>query len=455
VARVSKATSEGTQMVEQTLVDAGLAGGRVVVGVSGGADSVALLHALAQVAPRLSVTLSALHVHHGLSAHADDWARSCSEQCRALGVPLVQARVHVRRRSNRGLEGAAREARYAVFRQQQADAIALAHHADDQAETLLLQLLRGAGVRGLSAMPACRVLDPATGLRLVRPWLRLTRARIRHYAQTAGLSWIEDESNSDPAFDRSFLRLRILPELTVRFPGLVETLGRAAENLADAAQLLEDLAASDAQQVPAGDALPVSALTALSPARRRNLLRWFLERQRLPPPTRDQLEEALRQTLAARPDAQLRVKLGAVWLRRHRGNLYLEPTQREAARSWSRTWAGADHVALPGGLGRLRFEPTHGTGLSVARLRAQSVTVRLRVGGERMRLAPNRPARTLKNLLQETHIPVWERARLPLVLAGETLVWVPGVGQDFRFSAAADEPGVMPSWERDGAASPQ
>jgi tRNA(Ile)-lysidine synthase len=194
-------------------------------------------------------------------------------------------------------------------------------------------------------------------------------------------------------------------------------------------------------------------LTDLSPARARNLLRWFLERQGLPAPSRDQLEEALRQALAARGDAQLRVKLGAVWLRRHRSRLYLEPAEREPARGWSLTWAGQHQVALPAGLGCLRFEPAHGTGLSVARLSAQGVTVRLRSGGERMRLAPNRPSRTLKNLLHESHIPEWERGRMPLVFAGDALVWVPGVGQDFRFAAASGEPGVMPRWERAGLAS--
>ena len=188
--------------------------------------------------------------------------------CRALGVTLTEVRVHVDRDSKLGVEGAAREARYAVFKQQQADAVVLAHHADDQAETLLLQLLRGAGVRGLSAMPAARVLDRATGLRLVRPWLKLTRAQIRAYAQQAGLSWIEDESNRDPAFDRNFLRMRILPELVARFPGLRETVGRAARNFADAAELLDDLAASDARGVATADSLSVSALAVLVAGRR-------------------------------------------------------------------------------------------------------------------------------------------------------------------------------------------
>ncbi len=448
VARTPRAISDGANLVEQALLDAGLAGGRVVVGLSGGVDSVALLHALVHVAPRLGVTPSALHVHHGLSPHADEWARFCAELCRGLGVALIEVRVHVDRRLKLGVEGAAREARYAVFRQQRADAIALAHHADDQAETLLLHLLRGAGVRGLSAMPAARVLEPATGLRLVRPWLALTRAQIRGYAQRAGLSWVEDESNSDPAFDRSFLRTRILPELVERFPGLRDTLGRAAHNFADAAQLLDDVAARDAQGAAAGDSLAMSALAALSPAGARNLLRWFLERQTLSVPTRDQLEEALRQALAARADAQLRVKVGAAWLRRHRGRLYLEPAGREPAPGWRLTWTGQHELTLPAELGRLRFEPARGAGLSLARLRAETVAVGPRCGGERLRLAPNRPSRTLKNLLHEAHVPEWERGRMPLVFVGEALAWVPGIGQDFRFAAAAHEPGVMPRWDR-------
>ena len=419
-----------------------------MAGLSGGVDSVALLHALVQAAPGLGVTVSALHVHHGLSAHADEWARSCARLCDSLGVTFTEVRVHVDRASPLGIEAAAREARYAVFRQQRAEAVALAHHADDQVETLLQQLLRGAGVRGLSAMPETRVLDAATGLLLLRPWLKLTRGEIRRYAEGAGLSWVEDESNLDPVFDRNFLRTQILPELVARFPGIRETVGRAARNFADAAELLDDLAAKDAALVVAGDALSISALAALSPAAAHNVLRWFLERQGLPPPSRDQLEEALRQALEARGDAQLRVKLGEAWLRRHRGRIYLQYIRPEPARGWNITWSGQEALVLPSGLGCLRFEPARGTGLSLSRLREQRVTVRARSGGERLRLAANRPSRTLKNLFQEAAIPEWERVHMPLVFAGEALVWVPAVGQDYRFAPAAGEAGVMPRWER-------
>jgi tRNA(Ile)-lysidine synthase len=298
------------------------------------------------------------------------------------------------------------------------------------------------------------MLNPVSGLRLLRPWLTLTRPEIQAYAERAKLSWVEDESNADEGFDRSFLRARVLPLLTARYPSLHETLGRAAQNLGDAAQLLDDLAARDARGAVAGDSLAVSALAALSPAGGRNVLRWFLEQQHLPAPTRDQLDEARRQALAARADARVRVKVGAAWLRRHRGRLYVEPAGREPAKGWRAAWTGQHELTLPGDLGCLRFEPTRGAGLSLARLRAEPVTVALRAGGERLRPAANRPSRTLKNLLHEAHVPEWERDRLPLIFVAETLVWVPGVGQDFRFAAAPDEPGLLPRWEHAGIVSP-
>jgi len=447
--RKTDGSQQLTEEAERVLRQAGLGGARIVVGLSGGLDSVVLLHCLVDLAPKLDFTLGALHVHHGLSPNADLWARFCADLCARLGVPFAQANVAVERASGLGLEAAARQARYAVFRQQQADAVALAHHRDDQAETLLLQLLRGAGVRGMSAMPAVRTLEPAGGLRLVRPLLQVSRASIHAYARGRGLSWIEDESNADARFDRNFLRTRILPELAARYPGVSDTLGRAADNLADAAQLMDELAGSDARGAVSRDSLRLSSLACASPARARNLLRWFLERQGFLPASRDQLEEGLRQALAARDDARLQVKLGSARLRRHRGRLYLESAGREPGRRWRLAWRGERELALPAGLGSIRFDPSVGTGLSMERLRAGEAVVRARAGGERIRLAPNRPSRTLKNLLRESGVPEWQRNRLPLLFVGDALVWVPGVGEDCRFAAAAGEAGVLPRWDRD------
>jgi tRNA(Ile)-lysidine synthase len=388
-----------------------------------------------------------VHVHHGLSPRADEWADFCDRLCDDLAIPLRQVRVAVDRNSSLGIEAAARAARYAVYRQQQGDAVVLAHHLDDQGETLLLQLMRGAGARGLSAMPLLRMLEPASNLRLLRPLLKVTRAQIADYARAQRLAWVEDESNGDPAIDRNFLRLRILPELVARFPGLSDTLGRAAENLADAAQLADDLATHDARRAGAADSLDSSALLALSAERARNLLRWFVERHGLPAPGRDQLEEALRQATSARGDARMQVKLGAAWLRRYRGRLYLEPVGRQHPAGWACTWTGQRELELPSGLGSLRFEPAVGAGISLTRLLAGEVVVRPRSGGERLKLAPDRPSRTLKNLLQEAAVPEWERERLPLVFAGDALVWVPGVGQDCRYAAGAKEAAVMLHWQ--------
>lgn len=448
----AKATTAIKSAVERVLEESDLSGTRIIAGLSGGVDSVVLLHTLVKLAPRLRLSLAAVHVHHGLSAHADRWTAFCVELCRDLGVPLIEARVKVDRRSGLGTEGAAREARYSVFRRQTADAIALAHHLDDQAETLLLQLLRGAGVRGLSAMPAARVLDRVTGLRLVRPLLAVTRAQILAYAAQARLSWVEDDSNSNPAYDRNFLRTQILPLLLARFPGAAATLARTARNLSDTAQLVDDLARSDGEGAVLANGLAVSALQALSTARALNLLRWFLDQQGLSPPSRDHAAEALRQVLAARRDAKLQVKLGAAILRRYRGRLYVEPTEVAPPRGWIVRWTGERELVLPGSLGAIHFEAVWGGGLSVARLREAEVAVRSRRGGERMRPAAGRPSRTLKNLLQEAQVPEWQRDRLPLVFAGDALVWVPGIGHDCRFAATPNEPGILLFWERAPAA---
>jgi tRNA(Ile)-lysidine synthase len=433
---------------EGVLHGAGLLGGRVTIALSGGLDSVVLLHCLTALAPSLGLEIGALHVHHGLSPKADQWARFCAELCERVAVPLAQAIVAVDPDSGLGVEAAAREARYAVFRRQKVDAVALAHHRDDQAETVLLQLLRGAGVRGLSAMPPVRVLDPLSGLRLVRPLLDVPRAAIRAYARAHKLSWIEDESNADARFDRNFLRSKILPGLTQRFPAAAETLSRVALNLADAQSVLDEVAALDAQHAVTEEGLDATVLAGMSAARARNLLRWFLEREGLRSPNREQLEEALRQALTARADARLQVKVGDGWLRRHRGRLCVEADRPQPAATWSVAWGGERELRLPAGLGSIRFEQVVGTGLSLAGLRAANVVVKARAGSERMRLAPGRPSRTLKNLLRESAVPAWERDRLPLLFAGDALVWAPGVGEDWRYAAAAGEAGVLPRWDR-------
>jgi tRNA(Ile)-lysidine synthase len=439
------------RQVLSALEEGGLLHGRLLVALSGGVDSVVLLHAVAALRRSHPFALGAVHVHHGLSPNADAWSEACAALCHELSVPLTVARVQVRRARAESLEAAARAARYEVFSAQQADALLLAHHADDQAETVLLQLLRGAGVLGLAAMPPIRVLATATGLRLVRPLLRCSRATIERYASSRRLSWVEDESNRNLDLDRNYLRRQLLPQLSLRFPGCRETLARAAQNLSEAQQLLDQLAEEDAAGGVGEGRLSLATLSALDPVRQRNLLRWFLRANGIAPPARERLSDVLRQMQMTRSDAHPRIEVGGRALRRFRGWLLLEPSAPAAARIWTLAWKGAPRLALPGG-GQLVFAAAEGAGLSRARLEAAPVTVRSRSGRERLRLAAGRPSRSLKNLLQEAGIPAWKRPALPLLFVGEALAWAAGVGCDYRFRAQAGEAGVLVEWRE---AAPQ
>lgn len=394
-----------------------LRGARLVLGLSGGLDSSVLLHVLQALAPRFGYRLGALHVHHALSPNADAWARHCRRACRVLGVPLRVARVQVVTRSGRGLEAAAREARQAAMRRLHADAIVLAHQLDDQAETVLLQLLRGAGPRGASAMPAVGRLGDKP---LLRPLLAVRREEILRYARRHALDWVEDESNARESITRNYLRHRVAPLLGARFPRWRESLGRAARHFA-AAQLDE-----------------------------RTLLRAFLAQHGLRAPSEARLLEMLKQLSAGSPRMQL--AHDGMRLRSYRGRVYLEPLAAGRGRAAPadfapRVWRGERSLriaALDGG--ELRFRRVRGTGLDAARLAAGVVSVRPRRGGERLQTDARRPRRTLKNLFQEAGIPPWRRERLPLVYCGDDLVWVPGLGVDCRYGAAPGAPGIALEW---------
>lgn len=288
---------------------------RLCVGLSGGRDSVVLLHLLADLG--LAGRLSAMHVHHGLSPRADLWADFCRDFCAKLGVPLQVEHVAVPRDSGLGLEAAARNARYAAFATCGAECLLLAHHQGDQAETLLFNLLRGAGVAGAAGMPAERRQG---GLRLLRPLLAAPRRQIEAYATAAGLAWVEDESNADVGFSRNFLRHDVLPVLEKRFPATVERLAAAAENFAEADQLLAELAAQDWAATAVADALPLQALRRLSHPRLKNLLRYRLRGLGWSLPVASRLDEFARQLLEAGPGRrpQLHLPEGDMAVRRGR-----------------------------------------------------------------------------------------------------------------------------------------
>ncbi|MFY9261488.1 MAG: tRNA lysidine(34) synthetase TilS [Gallionella sp.] len=414
----------------------------LLVGLSGGVDSVVLLHHLQQLSSRFDWQLSALHVHHGISPNADAWADFCADFCAALGVKLHIERVNIAPlRAEHGVEAAARQLRRAAFARYECDFVALAHHADDQAETVLLQLLRGAGVRGASAMGEKSEGRREKG-RIVRPLLTTSRADILEYARAHQLRWIEDESNQDDHYPRNFLRQHITPRLAEKFPAYRQTLARSAQHFAEANQLLDELAQLDAGET--STTLAITRLQTLSPTRAKNLLRYFLELHGAPMPQSVQLDEMLHQLLTARQDAAVCVEYGDWQVRRYQGNIYALPALPDFKRDFSVTWQGESELDWPPLNARLIFN-TVGTNLFVqfdehhANLshlqpiiipldHAESLTLRLRQGGETLRPHPNAPTRTVKNLLQERGIPPWLRERLPLVYCKETLVAVMGVG---------------------------
>jgi tRNA(Ile)-lysidine synthase len=412
----------------------------------------ALLDALAGLRTELPIAVSALHVHHGLSPNADAWAAFCAAECERRGVALALRRVRVEQAPGESLEANARAARFDALRSAAADIVVLAHHADDQAETLLLQLLRGAGPHGLAAMPAVRA---GSGPALVRPLLALPRAAVETYARRRHVGWIDDESNADTGLRRNFLRHEIAPRLAAAFPGYPATLVRAAAHNAEAAHLLDELAALDAgDAVAAGDdgaatldRATLAALAQRSPPRARNLLRWFLRRQGLPPPSTARLAAMLDQFVRAAPDARVRAAHAGVELGIFRGRIVVHAS---AVGAFALAWSGEPALALPHGV--LEFAPALGEGLAASRLRAAPVTVRRREGGERLRLTENAPARAITRLLYDARIAPWQRASLPLVYCGDDLAAVPGVGVDVAYRAAAGAPGIVLRWrpERGG-----
>ncbi len=447
--------SRSTDLAER--IETALPSGSVIlVGLSGGVDSVVLLHLLHRLAPRFSWKLAALHVHHGISRHADDWAKFCTDLCVRLEIPVSVKRIDIAPLRAQGVEAAARQLRHAAFAGQPCDYVALAHHQDDQVETLLLQLLRGAGVKGASAMP---VLSPSTELRtgsskgiensdhagryrIVRPLLHCTREEIVEYARTHELQWVEDESNADDRYPRNFLRHRLLPLLAEKFPAYRETLSRSAAHFAEAGELLDDLASMDGAHAISSDTLRITVLQDLSHVRAKNLLRYFLHQIKAPMPQAVQLNEMLHQLLAARNDAEVCIDFGGWQMRRFQGSAYALRMQAEIAPDFVLPWQGELQLGWPATDTVVSFLPLTGQGISLAKLKRASVTLRLRRGGEALRPGLKSATRSLKNLFQEQGIPPWQRDRLPLLYCGEELVCVPGIAIAAEYQCMDGEAGM-------------
>jgi tRNA(Ile)-lysidine synthase len=421
-------------------LDPGWRGERHVVAVSGGLDSAVLLHAFAELARATGAAVRAAHVDHGLQDASSAWAAATAESCRRLGVPFASATLALAPARGESVEAAAREARYAALAALLGDGERLhtAHHRDDQLETVLIQLLRGAGLAGLAAMPDRARLG--AGLHL-RPLLGFDRAELGAYAREHALAVHEDPMNEDPRFDRAWLRLRVLPALRERWPAAATTVARSSGHVAEAARLLEEVAAADAAGAVDAGRLSIPALERLTRERRSNLVRWWLRSEGLVPPPAARFGRGLDDLMRARSDGAPCLAWEGGEIRRYRGRLYARPARVAATVPGA---CGDGNWELGAGLGRFGLVAGNAGGLS-AELAAGAV-VRFRSGGESLKPHPDRPRKRLKDLCQEAGIVPWMRDRLPIVVVGDRVAAVGDLWIDAAFAAGPGRPALKPVW---------
>ena len=428
------------------------------VAYSGGLDSHALLHlaaGLAQIEPRTHIR--AIHVHHGLHPEADAWANHCASVCEELGIDLDIIRVDARPRRGESPEESARMARYRALQTRLChhDCVLLAQHRDDQAETLLLQLFRGAGVEGLAAMPAHADFSPGY---LARPLLDFSRDQLRDYAVAKGLRWIEDDSNRDETFDRNFLRQRILPQLRSRWPGLPGNLARSAAHCAEAALHLEnrgDFLLREVVLDPVADTLDVLSLSRLERLEQKLVLRRWITRSGFRRPSSRILERILDEALSAATDRNPVVGWKEAEVRRYRHALYLmrplPPLPKTLLSPNSGAVAGrlawpADRtsISLPHGNGDVSIwkiaGKTNTPGIAPDAWTGGQVEIRYRLGGEKIRLPGRNGSHEVRKLYQEAGIPPWVRERVPLVYIDQRLAAVGNYWYAADFQSTATDP---------------
>ncbi len=387
-------------------------GRSIWVALSGGLDSCLLLALAAQVCEQAGSSLRAIHINHGLQTAAQTFEAHCRDMCVRLNVPLSVVNVAVEAQGE-GIEGAARNARYEAFFATipAGDTLWLAQHQDDQAETFLLAALRGSGVRGLASMPWRR---DARGVTLVRPWLTISRAALERVARTLAVTWCEDPTNSDISLDRNRLRHRVLPAMRERWPEAERTLANSAGQAGEADALLSEYAQEELQRLSTdGHYLDAAALGECSRPRQRLLVRTYCQQLGLPTPPQKRLESLLNQ-LNAKVDAEVCVEWPGAQARLWRQRLYLM-VPYEPLPPWEASWNGQTPLETPiGSLGWQVLPP---------RPLSQWLRVTWRQGGEVLQL-PKRGRRDLKRLLQEAHIPPWERDRLVVIMQAEACIGV-------------------------------
>ncbi len=403
----------------------------IYLGYSGGMDSHVLLHLLAR--SRFQQQVCAVYVHHGLQEEADDWARHCKHQAEILGVRYKRIDVDGRPESRQSPEEAARNARYTAFARliQQNDVLMLAQHREDQLETVLLQLFRGAGPAGLAGMPKQTAF--AQGW-LLRPLLDVAQQKVAYYAQKHRLDWIEDPSNQCLDFDRNFLRQQIIPQLKQRWPALDATVSRSARHCADADELLRSERQSrfNACYDDKAAALDIATFQTLAPRWQKQVLRRWFEQAGLGYPSEKTIQQIQKNVIDARQDARPQISTQGHQIKRYRGKLYLLAEQPAVDRSETWCWPSSTQVLLLNHGIRLQTQLAD-TGIAVSLWQTANIQVGYRQGGEKIALPGRKGRHELKKLFQEAGIPPWLRDQMPLIYIDGQLAAVAGcwISADF------------------------
>ena len=416
------------------------------VAFSGGLDSTVLLHALARaLVDRPNYRIRAAHVDHQLQRDSAIWRQHCGSVALSLQLEFVPLVVKVAADPELSPEAAARDARYAALRQilRPNEVLLTAHHADDQLETMLLALMRGAGLRGLSGVPSVQIFG---GGWLARPLLEFSRAELEEWARSEQLQWLDDPSNANTNFDRNFLRHRVLPALRERWSAAAHSATRSTAHLREAGRLLDVLAAADLESVAIGSCLSMTQLASLAPARRRNVLRHWIRQHGMRVPSTRKLATIERDLLIAREDRLPCVEWDDVEVRRHRGLLYCMRQRPAFEPADPLPWNVSQVLELPAQLGRLRAQRDAAGGLAVARARGE-LQVHFRRGGEELQPAGDPHHRKLKKLLQDAGVLPWWRDRVPLIYAADRLVAVGDLWIAEEFAARGGEDALRIVWE--------
>ncbi|WP_394127593.1 tRNA lysidine(34) synthetase TilS [Vibrio hepatarius] len=404
---------------------------RIVLGLSGGLDSRVMLELLAQYAQQHSVECLAVHVHHGLSDNADQWAKQCQHWCQSLNVPLVIERVSLDV-EGRSIEESAREARYNALSKHLkcGDLLLTGQHADDQLETFLLALKRGSGPKGLASMAAVMPFEKA---QIVRPLLSATRQEIEEFARSLDLEWVEDESNQDQRFERNFIRHNLTPSMRERWPHIHQSVQRSAELCAEQEQLLDELMTEKlSAAMYSDDSLDIATLAAMSELARMRLLRMWLESLGLRMPSRVQLDKLWQEVAQAQQDANPQLTLADGQIRRFAHKLYVVQAW-QSLEHWQCALQLEQVCQLPDELGQLALVSSSSGKLSQQALAQAPLQVLFNPEGLTAHPAERGHSRKLKKLFQEYGIPSWLRRRTPIVMCGERVVAVGDLFIDRHF----------------------